>query len=39
MAILFSSVTKVKVLVAKLCPNLCDPMEYSLPGSSAHRIL
>ena len=21
------------------CPTLCDPMEYSLPGSSAHGIL
>ena len=23
----------------QLCPTLCDPMEYSLPGSSAHGIL
>ena len=23
-------------LVAKLYPTLCDPMEYSLPGSSVH---
>ena len=21
------------------CPTLCDPMDYSLPGSSVHRIL
>ena len=25
---------KVKVLVAQPCPTLCDPMDYSLPGSS-----
>ena len=24
--------------VAQLCPTLCDPMDYSLPGSSIHRI-
>ena len=23
-------------LVAQLCPTLCDPMDYSLPGSSVH---
>ena len=28
-----------KVLVAQLCPNLCDPMDGSLPGSSVHGIL
>ena len=28
-----------KVLVAQLCPTLCDPMDYSLPGSSVHGIL
>ena len=21
------------------CPTLCDPMDYSLPGSSVHGIL
>ena len=26
------------ILVAKLCSTLCDPMDYSLPGSSVHRI-
>ena len=26
-------------LVSKSCPTLCDPMDYSLPGSSVHRIL
>ena len=26
-------------LVAKLCPILCDPMDYSLPGSSVLGIL
>ena len=24
---------------AQLCPTLCDPVDYSLPGSSLHRIL
>ena len=23
---------------AQLCPTLCDPMDYSLPGSSVHGI-
>ena len=27
---------KMKVLVAQSCPALCDPMDYSLPGSSVH---
>ena len=26
-------------LVSKSCPTLCDPMDYSLPGSSIHGIL
>ena len=26
-------------LVAQLCLTLCDPMDYSLPGSSVHGIL
>ena len=25
--------------VAQLCPTLCDPIDYSLPGSSLHGIL
>jgi len=29
----------VAVLVAKLCPTICDPMDCSLPGSSVHGIL
>ena len=24
--------------VGKLCPALCDPLDYSLPGSSVHGI-
>ena len=24
--------------VAQSCSTLCDPMDYSLPGSSVHRI-
>ena len=30
---------EVKVFFAQLCPTLCDPMDYSLPGSSVHGIL
>ena len=26
-------------LVAKSCPTLCDPMDFSLPGSSVRGIL
>ena len=26
-------------LVANLCPTLCDPMDYSPPGCSVHRLL
>ena len=26
-------------LVAKSCPTLCDPMDYSLTGSSVHGII
>ena len=26
-------------LVVQLSPTLCDPMDYSLPGSSFHGIL
>ena len=29
----------VVVLIAQLCPTLCDPMDYSWPGSSVHGIL
>ena len=29
----------VCVLVAQLCPTLCDPMDYTQPGSSVHGIL
>ena len=29
---------KVKVLVAQLCPMLCNPMDCSLPSSSVHVI-
>ena len=27
------------VLVAQSCPTVCDPIDYSLPGSSVHEIL
>ena len=26
------------MVTAQLCPTLCDPMDYSLPGSSVHWI-
>ena len=29
----------VVVLVAQSCLTLCDPMDYSLPGSCVHVIL
>ena len=32
------NIKKVKVLVAQLCPPLCDPMDCNLPGSSIHGI-
>ena len=32
-------IMEVKVLVAQSCPTLCDPMDYSPPGSSVHEIL
>ena len=28
----------VVVLVAQLCPTLCDPVDYNLSGSSVHEI-
>ena len=31
-------VSIVKVLVIQACPTLCDPMDYSLRGSSIHGI-
>ena len=36
---LFWMYEKVKVLVAQSCPTLCNPMDYSLPGSSVHGML
>ena len=29
----------VCVVVAQSCPTLCDPVDYSPPGSSVHGIL
>ena len=31
--------TYVCMFVAQSCPTLCDPVDYSLPGSSVHGIL
>ena len=36
---LYSPHTCLKVLVTQLCPTLCDPMDYSLPGLSVSGIL
>ena len=36
--ILKSCKVKVKVKVTQSCLTLCDTMDYSLPGSSAHGI-
>ena len=30
---------KCHVLVAQSCPPFCNPMDYSLPGSSVHGVL
>ena len=32
-------ITVKKVNVTHLCPTLCDPMGYNLPGSCVHGIL
>ena len=32
-------VKTMKVLVIQLCLTLCDPVDYSPPGSSVHAIL
>ena len=34
-----SKVKKREVLATQLCLTLCDPIDYSPPGSSVHRIL
>ena len=35
----FSKGVCVRVRVAQSYPTVCDPMDYSLPGSSLHGIL
>ena len=30
---------KLSVFVIQLCVTLCNPMDYSMPGSSVHGIL
>ena len=35
----FPSLSESESEVAQWCPTLCDPMNYSLPGSSLHGIL
>ena len=40
LATLFTTLTmKVKVKVTQSYPTLCDPTDYTLPGSSVHKIL
>ena len=34
-----SDTQSIYLLVAQSCPALCDPMDYSPPGSSVHGIL
>ena len=36
---IWERVKKAAVLITQSCPTLCDPMDYSLPGSSVHGIL
>ena len=38
-AMMFRSLYCVVCLVAQSCPTLCDPLDYSPPGSSIHGIL
>ena len=33
------NLASVSVKVAQSCPNLCDPVDCSPPGSSVHGIL
>ena len=32
------ALTRVRAELLQSCPTLCDPMDYSLPGSSIHGI-
>ena len=34
----FVTLTYTDIEVAQSCPTPCDPMDYSLPGSSVHRM-
>ena len=36
---LVTNCLKVRLIVTQLCLTLCDPRDYSLPGSSVHEIL
>ena len=36
---MFKVYTHTHVIVALLCPTLCDPVDSSPPGSSVHGIL
>ena len=39
MKLLYDPEITLKVKVAQSCPTLCNPMDYSLLGSSVHGIL
>ena len=34
-----ASISCMYAKLLQLCPTLCNPMDYSPPGSSVHRIL
>ena len=36
--LIFSIYRYMRVLVTQLCPTLCNPMDWSSPGSPVHRI-
>ena len=37
--LIVSTLLRVCAMSLQSCPTLCDPMNYSLPGSSVHGIL
>ena len=39
LSLIYLRMKEVRVLIAQLCPTLCDPMDCSPLGSSLHRIL
>ena len=39
LSLIYLRMKEVRVLIAQLCPTLCDPMDCSPLGSSVHRII